>query len=65
MKVAQRDIPCHKHIELPVQFVADAVAGLPMRAALPHWLLYTPPAFPHPLTPAARIGGGVHRFGSL
>ena len=34
MKVALRDIPCHKRIELPVQFGADAVAGLPMRAAL-------------------------------
>lgn len=34
MKVALRDIPCHKRVELPAQFVADAVAGLPMRAAL-------------------------------
>ena len=34
MKVALRDIPCHKTIELPAQFVAEAVAGLPMRAAL-------------------------------
>ena len=34
MKVALRDIPCHRRVELPAQFVADAVAGLPMRAAL-------------------------------
>jgi uncharacterized protein len=34
MKVALRDIPCHKHVELPAQFVGDAVAGLPIRAVL-------------------------------
>lgn len=34
MKVALRDIPCHRHIDLPAQFVADAVATLPIRQAL-------------------------------
>lgn len=34
MKVALRDMPCHKRVELDPAFVAQAVAGLPMRAAL-------------------------------
>jgi uncharacterized protein len=34
MKVPIREIPCHRRFELSSQFVASAVAGLPMRAAL-------------------------------
>jgi uncharacterized protein len=34
MKVPIREIPCHRRFELGSQFVAKAVAGLPMRAAL-------------------------------
>ena len=34
MKVLIREIPCHRRFELPGQFVARAVSGLPMRAAL-------------------------------
>ena len=34
MKVALRDMPCHKRVELDPAFVAQAVASLPMRAAL-------------------------------
>lgn len=34
MKVPIREIPCHRRFELPGQFVARAVSGLPMRAAL-------------------------------
>lgn len=34
MKVPVREIPCHRRFELSSQFVARAVSGLPMRAAL-------------------------------
>lgn len=34
MKVPIREIPCHRRFELGSQFIASAVAGLPMRAAL-------------------------------
>lgn len=34
MKVPIREIPCHRRVELPSQFIARAVSGLPMRAAL-------------------------------
>lgn len=34
MKVALRDIPCHRTVELSAAFIAEAVASLPMRAAL-------------------------------
>ena len=34
MKVPIREIPCHRRVELPAQFIASAVSGLPMRAAL-------------------------------
>lgn len=34
MKVPIREIPCHRRFELGPQFVGNAVAGLPMRAAL-------------------------------
>ncbi len=34
MKVPIREIPCHRRFELSSQFVGQAVAGLPMRAAL-------------------------------
>lgn len=38
MKVPIREIPCHRRVALPAQFIASAVSGLPMRAALerPH-----------------------------
>lgn len=34
MKVLIREIPCHRRFELGSQFIAQAVSGLPMRAAL-------------------------------
>jgi uncharacterized protein len=34
VKVQLRDIPCHRSVELGPRFVADALASLPMRAAL-------------------------------
>lgn len=34
MKVALRDIPCQRHVEADAAFVAEAVSGLPIRAAL-------------------------------
>jgi uncharacterized protein len=34
VKVALRDMPCHRRVEVPPAFVAEAVAGLPMRVAL-------------------------------
>ncbi|HYU17055.1 MAG TPA: DUF177 domain-containing protein [Candidatus Acidoferrum sp.] len=34
MKVALRDMPCHRRLELGAAFVAQSVSGLPVRAAL-------------------------------
>jgi uncharacterized protein len=34
VKVALRDMPCHRRVELSPAFVAEAVSGLAMRAAL-------------------------------
>src|SRR5688572_24930692 len=34
MKVAIRDMPCHRRVELSSAFVGQSVAGLAMRAAL-------------------------------